>query len=187
MKDFAEKFTFGFIMAQLFPGLVAILSCTLAFSSVGRKEASLLAAIGSVINLWTKTTTTSLTLLFLSICAGMAIHGLHWAVMGFMERYDPVLKKCVLFLFRKSSVKAVAIEENVPSISHERMEQFHNIQDFYLHFAQFYAHTSYSLLTFFLSLIVFTGFSEFTPKRVLLIVLGCRNRIFLRSQQREWI
>ena len=192
-------------MAQLFPGLVAVISCTLAFSSIGSKEVSVLAAIGSAINLWTKTITTSLTLLFLSICAGMAIHGLHWAVMGFMERYDPSKKNCdymtepkpvsesfwhdmrmaiqiilgpikicyeiYLFLFKKSSVKAVAIEENVPFIPNDRMEQLHNIQDFYLHFAQFYAHTSYALITLILSLVAFTLVSGFTPKRVLLLVL----------------
>jgi hypothetical protein len=204
-KEFAEKFTFGFIMAQLFPGLVAIVSITLVLSSIGGKEVSLLAAISCAVSIWTKTITSGLTLLFLSVCAGMAIHGLHWAVMGFMERYDPVQKKCsvnndpkpvaesfwhdlrmalqiilgpiklcreiCLFLFTKSSVSAVAIEENVVFISNDRMEQFHNIQDFYLHFAQFYAHTSYALLLFFLGLIVFTVGSGATGKRLLLMAL----------------
>lgn len=38
------------------------------------------------------------------------------------------------------------MNENIPGISPDRMEQFNFLQDFYLHFGQFFAHMAYALL-----------------------------------------
>ena len=189
MKDFISKVTFGFLMAQLVPGLVVVYAFSFAYVSFfGTEAATIEKVVKSAINVWNVSVESLLVFLILSLGAGMAIHGLHWAVLGFMEYYYAERKdgkiinlksvsdtfwhnwriifqivmgpiklvwEIILFLFSKQKLNEVAIEENIPDIPLEKMEAFKFLQDFYLHFAQFYAHTAYALVVLFV--LVFAG------------------------------
>jgi hypothetical protein len=74
------------------------------------------------------------------------------------------------WLFKGRKIHDLATHENVPSINKDKMEAFNYIQDFYLHFAQFYAHTSYALLISFISLFIFVCFFGLSKIRVFLLI-----------------
>jgi len=49
------------------------------------------------------------------------------------------------FLWSGKELRKIAIEENSPAVEGEKWESFQFLQEFYLYFAQFYAHMSYAL------------------------------------------
>lgn len=187
MKDFISKLTFGFIMAQLVPGVVVVYSLSILYLSLNNAVTFCLHDALSPINIWLTSNTHLLVFIALSIAAGLAIHGLHWAVLGFLEKHNAekdeqgnVMLKSVsesfwhdkpiavqmalgpvkiaveifLLLFRAKGIEAVSLEENVSFIPKDRIEAFNFLQDFYLHFAQFYAHVSYALAFMFWMLVM---------------------------------
>ena len=170
MKDFFSKVTFGFLMAQLVPGMIVILSfsvlCVAFWKGV---DDSLLAICVSTLKSWFQSGLRQIAFVALSTGAGMLIHGIQWATLGFLEhKYQsainapwhnnkwlvfqvlmgPVMIVWEMFLlfFRATNLKDVATTENVPYIDKDKIESFNFLQDFYLHFAQFYSHTSFALL-----------------------------------------
>ena len=207
MEQFLGRFTLGFLMAQLFPGAVAVLSCTCPYMA---KEAvppkTMIELFTSVGNLWFGSTRNTVIFLFLSGAAGLLIHGISWSVMAWLENEGPppwlggrrsppgqpiresfwhqwpIIFQVVagpvkmvlelVYALGAPRLEVMRMEDNVPHIVPEDKPAFDFLQDFYLYFAQFYAHTSYAFL---LSLpFLFSAWcimGEFTSRRVLLLLL----------------
>ncbi len=106
MKDFFSKLTFGFIMAQLFPGAVAILSIGFLYYTLfgGPQPDSMLLVWKDTIERWgTAPTVAQLFLGGLCIGAGMVIHGIDWSIIGYYETghtyKDPNQKRSIFNSF----------------------------------------------------------------------------------------
>jgi hypothetical protein len=172
MNDLITKATFGFLMAQLFPGAVIVFSINFVYFAFGTQApCGLLATADHVLTLWSSASVAQqLFLLALCVGAGMFVHGLHWAVFGYLENkaedgrlfraywkdyslglqvltepFHLTIKTVEPFL-RAKSIRDMVLEENVPNIHKDHMKQFEFIEDFYLYSAQFFCHTAYSLL-----------------------------------------
>ena len=176
MKDLISKVTFGFLMAQLVPGAVAVFSLSFLWVTfTGAAPTAIVTAAQQVATVWTSSATGVIVFLAFSTGMGMAIHGLHWAVLGFLEEYykdqetGKLRRVCDTFWHDKpvgiqillSPVKIwieigllfwkgrrlcdIAVEENVCFIDKDNIDAFKWLEDFYLHFAQFYLHTSYAI------------------------------------------
>ena len=199
MKDFVSKITFGFLMAQLVPGMIAVIAITLLFLDKASSAANLYSALTISMEHWTGSTQKNVLFLFLSTGAGMAIHGLNWTMIGFLESYAfreatverkkeleiendedellalrynswhirPIYQQLLagplrlifetyLFIFKAKNLDEVLMDENVGQINKDKMAGFDFLQEFYLNFAQFYAHTSYAL-----TLLLICSFSYF--------------------------
>lgn len=174
MKDFISKVTFGFLMAQLVPGMVVVMAFTCirenATPDVGICFRIMLDHIETC---WSASAFRTATFLFLSCAVGMLIHALNWMVLAWIEnksdvedpkavretRYHrwlvltqlligPVLMvyEVLSLLFKAPSVKHLTMDENVKCLKQDCEWQFQFLQEFYLHFGQFYAHTAYALL-----------------------------------------
>jgi len=88
MQDFISKVTFSFLMAQFVPGVIAIFSGSLLFTMFTEVNTHHLGdAVILTMDIWAGSTRRILIFIALSIGSGMAIHGLHWAVLGFLESY----------------------------------------------------------------------------------------------------
>lgn len=173
-------------MAQFVPGAIVIYSFTILYAVLNGQAA---ADVGNILDFgyqstdaWFKSTRGIIAFCSFSIGAGMTIHGLHWAVLGYLERdgakeqnggvvelnsisssfwHDKriitqillgpikIVVEIFLLLFKGKGIDNISIEENVCAIEKDKMEAFNFLQDFYLHFAQFYAHTSYALVVLF--------------------------------------
>jgi hypothetical protein len=103
------------------------------------------------------------------------VYETYWHNMRFVLQVfvGPVKIFCeiVQLFFLGRDIGSVAIEENVQNIDKEKMEAFQFAQDFYLHFAQFYAHTSYALLISFIALSTHTIVTGLSIKRIVLAAL----------------
>lgn len=185
-------------MAQFVPG--AIVTFSLGFLYVGLTSTnanSVVTIANDVLNTFNSSLSIQLIIIGICVGSGMLIHGIHWAVLGFLEthlwanhRLKPAaatfwhdfplilqiilgpVKICIeifLLLFCSTSIKKVAIKENVPNINKDKMEAFQFVEDFYLHFSQFYAHTSYALLLSFLFFSAFVLQTGFSLKRIALM------------------
>jgi len=183
-------------MAQFVPGAIVTFSLGFLYLGLTSTQANSVVTISKDV-LASLDSPLSIQLIIIGLCigSGMLIHGIHWAVLGFLETHAWVkgkkfkavaatfwhdrplilqfilgpIKICVeicLFLFCSTSIKKVAIEENVPKINKDKMDAFQFVQDFYLHFAQFYAHTSYALLLSFLSFLVFVLITSLSLQRI---------------------
>lgn len=175
MKDFISRVTFGFLMAQLFPGALVIFGFTCFLSNCkceNRLFSKLIVGSGQC---WLESTFHTLLFIFMATGIGMLIHGLNWTVLAWLEsKYQnsresfwhekrlflqllisPVKMLLEIgWLLWAPNVDSLTMEENIHKIPDEKMSHFSFLQDFYLHFAQFYAHTAYALLvTTILSLI----------------------------------
>lgn len=200
MKDMISKVTFGFFMAQFFPGAIATSSIILVYYTVSTElPNAIIDALLSTIDVCTATFTQKMGFLGLCTGVGMLIHGRHWSVLGFLEsahledgkeEYPKVktlwndkriihqiflapvklIWEVLKFLFRGRQISVIAIEENVPYVPDEKMSAFQYLQDFYLHFAQFYCHTSYALLLTTVSVVVFCLVKGFTISLTLLFL-----------------
>lgn len=174
MKDFISKMTFGFLMAQLFPGATVVLAAacvwTDKYCTFGASFGRTLSEVGA--SLFRDALTTAIVVL-LAVGVGMCIHGLNWAVLAWLERVAerrgwPSVRGClwwhkmpilgqlllspvfmlveILWLVWRARLTDLLMQENVPCISKDKMEQFNFLQEFYLHFGQFFAHMAYALL-----------------------------------------
>lgn len=81
-----------------------------------------------------------------------------------------ILLEILGFLFMGKKIESLATHENVPRIHKDKMEAFNFIQEFYLYFAQFYAHTSYALLILFFSAGLFVCFFGLSKIRLCILV-----------------
>jgi len=243
MKDFLSKLTFGFLMAQFVPGVIAISSIIFLyaaftleasgkslchdkkqsfrchkeeciFKKTGCSEVSLdspnsiKTIITETIIPWFEPVGMKVLFVLLSVGSGMLIHGIHWAVLAYLQTvlrkdssplrkihelpyhnmliilqviFGPViiLIETFAFLFTGLSIKNVMTHENVPKIKKDEMDAFNFLQDFYLHFAQFYAHTGYALLVLFISLCVFVlSFGHFKTHWILLAATYILSGLF---------
>src|SRR4029077_16587213 len=140
MKDILTKATFGFFMAQLFPGSVIVFSIAFVYAvSQGSAPNSILATADRVLTLWNSDSVPQqLFLLALCIGAGMFVHGIHWTLLGYLENknksifnsYDctlpfwlqvviaPVkliLDTVELFLLARH-IKSITLTENAPNV-----------------------------------------------------------------------
>jgi len=206
MKDFVSKITFGFLMAQLVPGMIAVIAVSLLFLNEEPGAIDLISTMTVCMEFWTDSTQQSILFVFLSTGAGMAIHGLNWTIIGFLECYAfrtatnerkqeleiendedqllslrdntwhvrPIYQQLLLgpfrliqetFLFtvKARNLNEVLMDENVGQINKDKMAGFDFLQEFYLNFAQFYAHTSYAL-TLLLGSSVFCLITGAAPK-----------------------
>lgn len=201
MNDIVSKLTFGFLMAQLVPGAIAVYSVTLVYiASITGDECSVSAVATKALDLWVSSRTSAkIIFVGLSAVVGMTIHGINWSVLGFLENRHRILTpgdkkpkaasqsfwhnypvgvqmllgpikitiEIVMLLgtrLRGLDLRDIAIEENVDKVPETRFAAFQFLQDFYLHFAQFFAHTSYALVFAFFSFIVLLFLSDFSLK-----------------------
>ena len=81
-----------------------------------------------------------------------------------------ILLEILCFLFLGTKIRELATQENVPEIDKDKMEAFNFLQDFYLHFAQFFAHTSYALMISLLSLVTFVHFFGLSTTRIWILI-----------------
>lgn len=173
MKDFISKVTFGFLMAQLVPGMVVAMAVTcIGESNIPEIDVCLRTMLDHIEDWWFASAFRTITFLFLSCAIGMLIHTLNWMVLAWTENRDspleaepvrerwyhalpfwiqllngpPVMVSEVLSLLRAPNLTCLTMDENVKSLDQNSEWQFQFLQEFYLHFGQFYAHTAYALL-----------------------------------------
>ena len=204
MKDLISKLTFGFLMAQFVPGAIVVCSLSVLCGAYSLEEHDSIIKIAKELKAYLSSVESGI--LFIALCtgAGMLIHGVHWAVLAFLETvfrkeedgevdrramYETFWHKLPVFLLvllgpiiilletlgffvlgRKT--KNLTTSENVPHIHKDKMDAFNFIQDFYLHFAQFYAHTAYALLIAFISLLIFMWSFGVPKKGICLLIIA---------------
>jgi hypothetical protein len=175
MRDVFSKVTFGFLMAQLAPGGLSALALFMLVTAVQKPGDY---AIRTLAEHCLTTAFSSPPAAFLSLTAslalGMLLHGLNWACIGFNEtRFEhsfnsswhrrkiwlqvvlaplQIFSECAAVLWQADSIPKIGNRENLSRIAPNRMAQFQFIQDFYLHFAQFFAHVSLAFLIAFSSM-----------------------------------
>lgn len=183
MKDFVSRITFGFLMAQLFPGAVSVFAMTFAyFTYRGELPNRIVLAVDDILKKWEGGGNASLLFLTgLFVAFGMLIHGVHWSVLGMLERIDPPPQPRQLFevpwhqqpiwmqlikapwrllcelclVGKRPGLFQTCVRENVAGVKSDWMKQHEFMQDFYLHTGQFFAHTAYALMLCILALIFY--------------------------------
>lgn len=176
MKDFISKVTFGFLMAQFLPGAMVVIAMTCVVISISSLVPNTLdTMVQGVTGRWFNNPLMSIFFAFIAVAVGMVIHGLNWIVLAWLEKkYDssrksfwhkwPIIIQIllapikmileVLWILLAPNIDILTMKENAPNLHSEQMQQFNFLQDFYLHFAQFYAHCAYALLVITLSSII---------------------------------
>ena len=166
MKEFFGKFTFGFVMAQLAPGAIVVLSMTCP-SGIDEKSTTVWGLCEQALRTWFESPSKIVGFLLLATGTGKLIHGLNWTILASLEEQGQPARKSfwhnypIFFQLLLSPLKMIAefvwvlcargvekltMEENVPGVPPERMEAFNYLQGFYLNFGQFYSHTAYAVL-----------------------------------------
>lgn len=200
MNQFLSKFAFGFLMAQFFPGAIMIISLTEIY--VVSTE-YIIPDIQYLFLLscykWAYSEITIVVFILLSAGAGMLIHGINWAVLAWLENYDgnvettsrdivwhrwrigyqiiiaPFLMLIeLLWLLSAPNIERLTMHENCPEIESAQMTNYAFLQEFYLYFGQFYAHSSYAILVGFICLfyaISKIGFNLFNIKILVLLYI----------------
>ncbi|MHC4199349.1 MAG: hypothetical protein ACYSU0_05110 [Planctomycetota bacterium] len=199
MKEFMSRFTFGFLMAQFFPGAALVFLLSVPATAWGAKPSYasvevLLKAVGAS---WFSATQNTILFAFLAAGTGMLLHGVNWAVLAWLENHkggEPIstadlrwhtwrivwqiLLAPALMIYELGWLLAARglgklfVDENVPHIRPEHMPMFNFLQDFYLHFGQFFSHMAYALLVGELCLVVaFASMGSLTGRRVLLLLV----------------
>src|SRR5262245_13341494 len=88
MNDLFSKATFGFLMAQFMPGVLTTISLVIVlFCLTGAAPNSLLATAIKAMTVFDGPVLQQVALVGVCTGAGMTIHGLHWAVLGFLENH----------------------------------------------------------------------------------------------------
>ena len=195
MNDIISKATFGFLMAQLFPGAVAVFGISfMYFASERSQPAAVLAAATRVLEVWANATVAQqVFLVALCIAFGMLIHGVNWAILGALEnrlgrsvfnsRFHAqrigvqmllapgrAIWELLHLLYAPRHLREARMEENVVRLPKDRIDQFKWVEDFYLYSAQFFAHTTWSLLLIATSVMFFVAVNGLTSRRVALFV-----------------
>ena len=200
MKDFLSKVTFGFLMAQFVPGVIVVLSISLLFSASDFIESGwMLEVISSACGWWLGSTAHILFFIMLSVGAGMMIHGIHWAVLAFHAKDRCNLKVCYfpekpawfhvivgppmiaaeMFILFFHDLTHLSTRENVGNVDKDKMQAFNFLQEFYLNFSQFYAHTSYALFASTILLIaLIIGFNAYLEYWYLPLLLYIFTGVF---------
>jgi len=188
-------------MAQLFPGAVAVLSAGFLFQILSSPQPdSFLISIQSTIADWgALTLTAQLFLAGLCVGAGMAIHGIHWSVIGYYESTEgndvfhsfwynmplifqvllgppKIVGETAIMVWGAKTIQGAAVPENVPQIHKDLFPHFEFLQEFYLYSAQFFAHTAYALVISLASAIAFVAVNGLTPRRLaiaIVVYLAC--------------
>lgn len=172
MKDLINRFAFGFIMAQLFPGALAVFAVGFAYFTLESYEpGGLIATADHVLSKWGKTDVPQ-TLFLIGLCIGfgMFIHGLQWATLGSLEHrsatgsiyvtrwYSQPLWKQILkgparivwevgeLLVLTRGIENTRMYESITEIGKDSMAQFDFLEEFYLATGQFFLHTAYALM-----------------------------------------
>lgn len=184
MKDFLPTFTFGFLMAQLFPGAVTVLSLSCTYvAAVNEPRHGLTKLFTAGGDLWFMNTRNTVVFTFLSAAVGMLIHGVSWLILAGMEdktghgirefsfHTSRVARQILLapgyivvelfYLLNAKKLEDIKLEENVSSLDPKLISNFNYLQDFYLYFAQFFVHMSYALLISVLSFLISVRFLGF--------------------------
>jgi len=195
MEQFLSRFTFGLLMAQVFPGGVFVLTLTAPLLAFRRAPLQISELFWNVGNLWFSSTKSTIVFLFLAGGVGMFLHGISWIVMAWLENHTgadsatPVresfwhekpfgiqillapIKMIVelAWVTAAPNIDKLAMEESGTHISPQDKPIYDFFQDFYLYFAQFYAHTAYALLFSIPCLIWTWAIIGFTWRRTLLI------------------
>lgn len=198
MKDLVSKVTFSFVMAQLFPGAIALFAVSFAYRSweghqEGHQPGAILPAAAEVLRvLGESTLPQALFLVAVSIGAGMLIHGLHWAVLGALENgpkesvFDSrfhglrIILQIILAPVRAvwevaylsvgpRHIRNTRMDENVSHVHPDLVPQYEWIQEFYLYSAQFFAHVSYALMAVLLAVVHFITLHGWTGRRAALM------------------
>ena len=173
MKDFISKVTFGFFMAQLLPGAIVVFAINFVVKAVPNETTiSLTTLLTNIGEGWFESPLGAVAFIFMAVAIGMIIHGLNWTVLAWLEnknslsKPEPVRKSFwhtiplifqvfisplkmvieILSLMTAPNIDSLILDENIPNIKEKHMPQFLFLQEFYLHFGQFYAHTAYSFL-----------------------------------------
>ena len=166
-------------------GIAICSICLLCISKARGDKESIVELADAAVALWLVGLPRTIVFVVLCTGAGMVIHGVHWAVLSYFESFTfrkkversndiwktfwhgyPIYKQIFLgpvkivvetlcFLLFGSGIENLATQENVPHIKKHKMEAFDFLQGFYLHFAQFYAHTGYALLVSLICLFIF--------------------------------
>lgn len=206
MKGIISKVTFGFLMAQIVPGSIAVNYLAFLYLGILSNQQDSFSTIATKLcNLWDGSLITQLALVGLCTGFGMLIHRVHWAVLGFLETHyaikgekgtiealqpvyttywhndnrfifqillGPIKIVVEIFqlLFFAKDIRSVVPEESVHEIDKDKMEAFNFAQDFYLYFAQFYAHTSYALVVGLFSMVINAFILGFSFRCCFLIV-----------------
>jgi len=206
MKDFVSKITFGFLMAQLLPGTLVIATITCSVR-LGENElmTCLPQVLKCIEDLWFKTTFSTVAYLFAAVAAGMLIHGLNWTILAWLENWGhpdkpksvrerrwhkwtlwkqwllaPVLMfyEVGTLIFKAPDIDHLTMDENVKDIKSEYMGQFQWLEEFYLHFGQFFAHMAYALLITGLASLICLVRSRSLGSLVLVTVLYLLTGVF---------
>lgn len=212
MKDVFSKITFGFLMAQFVPGCVAVVAISMVFNFCDPSVTHFISLMSLSFDVWFDSGTKQLMFVFLSMGAGMAIHGLNWAMLAFLESYfgrdsgvpDDLLPlrdnpwhsrrigvqllfgpgwlvyEIYLFVTKARNLNEILVDENVGLIPKDKMAAFDFLQDFYLSFAQFYAHISYALVLFIFPSLIFTLMHQsFSDLEILICLYFMASYFFL--------
>lgn len=197
MKDFVSKVTFGFLMAQLFPGATAVFATAFIFFTWETPQPDAITATADdVLRRWGASTSAQLLFLVaLCIAAGMFIHGLQWATLGSLERrlggdvyrtpwYQQPLWRQIVggpvrilrefgeFVVLTSSVPAASMYESVTKIDCAFMQQFDFLEEFYLATGQFFLHTAYALMVVNVAIVSYFAAYGITGRRLILLAMA---------------
>jgi hypothetical protein len=174
MKDFISKVTFGFLMAQLVPGMVVVMAFTCIATSGGSEaDVCLETVLTRIEGWWFASAFRTVAFLFMSCAVGMLIHALNWTVLAWVENRDgvdppkpvretryhmlPLWRQLLIgplimayevltLVLKARNLTCLTMDENVKCFKQDCEWRFQFLQEFYLHFGQFYAHTAYALL-----------------------------------------
>jgi len=198
MDQFLSRFTFGLLMAQVFPGGVFLLSLTSPMLAYRQSPATMSQLFLGIGNLWFNSTKSAAVFLFIAGGLGMFIHGISWIVMAWLENHEkkgdrvtPVREsfwhECklgfqvllspikmlleMLWVLRAPNIDSLAMEESGAFILPADKPIYDFFQDFYLYFAQFYSHTAYALLFSLFSMVATWLIIGFTIPRAILVLL----------------
>ncbi|MFS8085973.1 MAG: hypothetical protein ACMG6H_10115, partial [Acidobacteriota bacterium] len=167
MKELLSTFTFGFLMAQLFPGATAVLSISSGYVTfVTGVQSGLVRLFSTVGDLWFGSLRTTVVFLFVSVAAGIFLHGVDWMTLGGLYSKYPAgvpsfpFHKLPVFiqllfsplnmiyewwiLISRKNLASVTVGENAANIDPTLVPNLNYLQDFYLHFAQFFIHMAYA-------------------------------------------
>lgn len=198
MEQFLSRFTFGLLMAQVFPGAILVLTITSPFLAYRHAPARITELFWAVGNLWFSSTKSTVVFLFLAGGVGMLLHGISWIVLAWLENHardgkaTPVRRsfwheklfgvqvliapiKMIVelgWVMKAPGIEKLAMEESGTYISPQDKPIYDFFQDFYLYFAQFYAHTAYALLFSIPCLLLSWSVMGLTWRRAVLIVLA---------------